>query len=283
MIEVKNIEKSFRDIKALKDLSFTVEKGITGLIGPNGAGKSTTIKIILGLIHPTKGEVKLFGKKFSSKSLRDIGVLHEKCTFPTNKKGIEYLKYMASLKNVSEKEIHETAELCGIDHALERKIGGYSAGMIQRLGLVDALLGYPKLVILDEPTSNLDPLARIEFLKLIQQFYRDYNVSFLISTHILPELEKICDSVIILNEGKLLECGKIADLIKKYFREEYIVYPIMNIKGGKIKEHNGVMIVEVENKKEFLDSVNRNYVELLYKKDPNLEDIFIEVLKCSEK
>ncbi|HDN81530.1 MAG TPA: ATP-binding cassette domain-containing protein [Methanomicrobia archaeon] len=90
MIDVKNIEKSFRDIKALKDLSFTVEKGITGLIGPNGAGKSTTIKIILGLIHPNKGEVKLFGKKFSSKSLKDIGVLHEKCTFPTNKKGIEY-------------------------------------------------------------------------------------------------------------------------------------------------------------------------------------------------
>ena len=283
MIDVKNIEKSFRDIKALKDLSFTVEKGITGLIGPNGAGKSTTIKIILGLIHPDKGEVKLFGKKFSSKSLKDIGVLHEKCTFPTNKKGIEYLKYMASLKNVSEKEIHETAELCGICHALERKIRGYSAGMIQRLGLVDALLGYPKLVILDEPTSNLDPLARIEFLKLIQQFYQDYNVSFLISTHILPELEKVCDSVIILNEGELLECGKIKNLIKKYFREEYIVYPIINIKGGKIKERNGVMIVEVENKKEFLDSVNRNYVELLYKKDPNLEDIFIEVLKCSEK
>lgn len=155
--------------------------------------------------------------------------------------------------------------------------------MIQRLGLVDALLGYPKLVILDEPTSNLDPLARIEFLKLIQQFYQDYNVSFLISTHILPELEKVCDSVIILNEGELLECGKIKNLIKKYFREEYIVYPIINIKGGKIKERNGVMIVEVENKKEFLDSVNRNYVELLYKKDPNLEDIFIEVLKCSEK
>ncbi|MEA1994108.1 MAG: ABC transporter ATP-binding protein [Euryarchaeota archaeon] len=155
--------------------------------------------------------------------------------------GWEFLEHVCGLKGIDPTDADRKAEAVGIDDVLERKITEYSAGMRQRLGLVQALLGNPELVILDEPTSNLDPLGREEFLTLIKRFYEENNTNFLICTHILSELEKVCTSIIVINRGLILEYGEIAELMKKYGRSYYRVRSSDNENlrertGGKIKE-----------------------------------------------
>jgi ABC-2 type transport system ATP-binding protein len=209
LIAVSGLVKNYGKVKALRGITFKVDKGITGLIGPNGAGKTTTIKILLGLISADGGEATAFGLncwKDRDKILEKIGVLHEKPRFPTWVTGRKYLEYVAKIKNTSnvKEEIECTAKICGLADFIDRKISTYSAGMMQRLGLADALIGNPEIVILDEPTANLDPLGRSDVLRKIKQLAKEEDISFIISTHVLSELERICNSVVILNEGLVL-------------------------------------------------------------------------------
>ncbi len=155
-----------------------------------------------------------------------MGVLYEKLAFYDHLSGIEQLKLMAKLKGVSGSlvELKELLRLVELDEAAhDRRIGGYSAGMRQRLGLAQALVGNPELVLLDEPTSNLDPLNRAKILELITFLNKEKNASFLISSHILPEIEKVCDNFILMNKGKLLRQGSIEQMIDKTFTTRFIV------------------------------------------------------------
>jgi ABC-2 type transport system ATP-binding protein len=227
--EFKSVTKRFGTTTALDGLNLEICQGINGLIGPNGAGKTTAIRLSLGLIKSNAGKAELFGFDCWSNSCairRKVGVLYEKLAFYDHLSGLEQLKLMAKLKGASESlvELKELLRLVELDEsAHDRRIGGYSAGMRQRLGLAQAFLGNPELVILDEPTSNLDPLNRAKILELITFFNKEKGTSFLISSHILPELEEVCDNFILMNKGKLLRQGGLEQMIDKTSTTKFIV------------------------------------------------------------
>lgn len=222
LIEVEGLWKLYGKVEALKGVSLRIDRGITGLIGPNGAGKSTLIKIILGLIRPTRGIVRVFGLDpwvHGELIRKRVGVLHEKPRFPGWTSGYKLLKFVAKLRGVkeAEKEALDVLRLVGLSDVGERSISSYSAGMVQRLGLAQALLGRPDLIILDEPTANLDPKGRVEILEVIREFRIESGSTFLLSTHILSELERVCESIVILHGGRILHRGTLKDLASKYY------------------------------------------------------------------
>jgi len=218
VISISGITKEFPDVRALDNLDLQISQGIFGLIGPNGAGKTTLIRILLGLIKPSAGRAKILGHdvvKDSIRLRRRIGVLHEDPAFPKELKVLDYLEIVAKLYG-SEKEPRRLLEMVDLLYAENRRIGNLSAGMCQRLGIAQALIGNPELVILDEPTSNLDVIGRNEVLELIVRMHRDLGVSFFIASHILSELERTCHSVAFIHQGRIIEQGNVMDVIKKH-------------------------------------------------------------------
>jgi ABC-type multidrug transport system ATPase subunit len=218
--EFEDVIKRFNNTEALSGLSFKIHKGINGLIGPNGAGKTTTIKLSLGLIKANAGRAEMFGFDCWKQSLeirKRIGILYEKVSFYDQLSGLEHLKLMARLKGVKDPAIESkrVLRLVELDNeAQNRSIGSYSAGMRQRIGLAHALLGSPTLVILDEPTSNLDPLGRARVIEIITDLKKE-GFSFLVSSHILSELEKVCEYVVLLNKGRALRQGPMEELLNE--------------------------------------------------------------------
>jgi len=285
IIEVQDLVKTFNSTLALNGLSFKAPKGVIGFIGPNGAGKTTTIKILLGLIRADSGSANILGfdcwrESFEIK--RRIGVLHEKVAFYDFMSGFEYLLLVAKIKNVSSprEEVVETLKLVELDEkAWYRQIKGYSAGMKQRLGLAQALIGSPELIILDEPTSNLDPLGRMKFLKIIEALHREREINFLISSHILPELQKVCNYVILIDKGRAIKTGFLDDLIKEisYFPFRIKAYPLEPLaselqKFDYVKDvsiQGDYLIVKVLDKSIFL----RNLILLAARLNVTLEDV----------
>jgi ABC-type multidrug transport system ATPase subunit len=298
LINVEGLVKRYGRVNALRDVTFTVEKGVTGLIGPNGAGKSTLIKVLLGLIRATRGKAEVFGfdsRKQRSKIMERVGVLHEKPSLPSWVSAKQYLEYVAQLKRLENVagEVERVSEICSLAGYVDRRIGTFSAGMTQRLGLADALIGKPDLVILDEPTANLDPLGRYEVLSRIKHLRDSEGINFLISTHILSELEKVCDNVVILNEGTVLTHGSLSELVAKSGRR-YIIKvnnPQDFIDGlsGRATERVEVVensiIADVRDEEGFLKEVNELVRERAFTlrelrlSTPTLEDVFIDVLR----
>jgi len=228
IIETRDLVKKYGRVEALRGLNMEVSKGAFGLIGPNAAGKSTTLKILLGLVRASGGEARVFGldvRRDSFAIRKRVGALHEKPSFPSWVKGLEYVEYLARLKGVRNPREAAFGELksFGLGEACDRKIGTYSAGMVQRLGLAQAFVGDPELVFLDEPTANLDPLGRAEFLDMIKERCKSLGVSVVISTHILSELERVCNAVAIIFGGVALEVGSLSDLFEKYSESVYAV------------------------------------------------------------
>ena len=218
LISVSEIYKDFGNVVALDGFSLEVEPGIFGLIGPNGAGKTTLIRILLGLIKPDVGKAQIFGFNVRDNSLsirRRVGVLHEKPAFPKNMKALDYVEKVAMIYD-SEKSAEEMLELVELSYASDRKIGHLSAGMHQRLGIAQALIGNPELVILDEPTSNLDVTGRDVIIRLIVNLHNELDVSFFISSHILSELERACHSVAFVKNGRVIEQGTALDVIERH-------------------------------------------------------------------
>ena len=299
LIEVRGLVKHYGRVEALRGVSFKIKKGITGLIGPNGAGKTTIIKILLGLISADEGEATVFGLncwKDRNKMLEKVGVLHEKPRFPSWVTGRQYLEYIAKIKRTPhiKEEIERISKTCGLTDFIDRKINTFSAGMIQRLGLADALIGNPEIVILDEPTANLDPLARSDILTKIKYLGNEEGISFLISTHILSELERICDSVIILNEGLVLEYGLFSQLVSRLAHPRYaikvddqkrFIKSVTKRTAAKLEVKDEFVLAHIEDFESFIDEVNnlvkRRVIVLRELKplSPTLEDIFIEVIR----
>jgi ABC-2 type transport system ATP-binding protein len=219
MVVAENLVKSYGKVKAVDGLSLTIDEGsVTGLIGPNGAGKTTTIKMILGLLKPDSGWVEVFGQNpWDNPEIRTlIGVVYEKAFFPSHQKTIDYLRRACRIFDVSESRAFEVLKLVDLQEASVRTIKALSAGMLQKFAIAHALINQPRLVIADEMTANLDPQSRSALLELVLRLNKDEGVTFLLSSHILPELSRVCDSVAIINRGKVWAFGKLVELYEKY-------------------------------------------------------------------
>jgi ABC-2 type transport system ATP-binding protein len=219
IVVAENLAKSYGGVKAVNDLNLTLkEDTTTGLIGPNGAGKTTTIKMILGLLKPDRGKVEVFGENpWDNPKIRPlIGVVHEKAFFPSHQKTLDYLERTCRIFGVPETRASEVLKLIDLQDANNRQINALSAGMLQKFSIAHALIHSPKLIVADEMTANLDPQARISLFDLVLQLHKDQNVTFLMSSHILPELSRVCDSVAIMNQGRVLAAGKLSELYEKY-------------------------------------------------------------------
>ena len=242
VIETQNLTKIYeaslrsQDVHALQDLNLTVEPGeIFGYLGPNGSGKTTTIKLLLGLIFPTSGSIKILGSKNIGAAAikRKIGYLPEGAYYPDFLKGEEVLKFYGHLYGLGgadlDSRIDKVIETVGMTRARKRLIRGYSKGMRQRIGLAQALLSDPDILILDEPTTGLDPIARKEIRDILSGL-RDQGKTLLISSHELLEVEMISNRVGILYNGVLQTIGAVENLLTQ---REVLIH-ITEISGGLV-------------------------------------------------
>ncbi len=219
VIKVEHLAKSFGSFQAVKDVSFTVSRGdVFGFLGPNGAGKSTTIRCLLSLIKPNAGSIELFGKSYSnsrSEILSKIGSIIEKPDFYKYLSAQKNLEIFARISGatVSKSQIGEMLEFVGLAGRGGDKIGGFSHGMKQRLGIAQTLLHQPDLIILDEPTTGLDPQGIVEIRNLILRLKNEQNKTILLSSHQLSEIELIANRMVIINKGKSIVEGEVQDLL----------------------------------------------------------------------
>ncbi len=219
LVTAENLAKSYGNVRAVNGLSLKIDDGsISGLIGPNGAGKTTTIKMILGLLRPDRGKVETFGHDpWDNPQIRKLtGVVYEKAFFPSHQKTLDYLRRVCRIFGMPESRALEVLRMVQLEYARDRPVKGLSAGMLQKFAIAHAMINHPQLVIADEMTSNLDPQARGALLDLVLQLRKDEKVTFLLSSHILPELSRVCDSVAIINWGRVLASGNVTELYAKY-------------------------------------------------------------------
>jgi len=219
-IKCENLTKRFKDVVALDDLSLEVaEHTVFGFLGPNGAGKTTTVKLLMGLSRPSSGNAWIDGSQIGSAELRGrIGFLPDVPAYYGWMTGREYMRFIARLQQVPPAEIKprcdELLSLVELTRAAGRKVGGYSRGMKQRLGIAQALVNRPKVLFLDEPTSALDPVGRRDVLALITRLKE--SATIFMSTHILSDVERVCDTVGIIDKGRLLTVATIEQLKDRY-------------------------------------------------------------------
>ncbi|SMF01317.1 Cu-processing system ATP-binding protein [Pseudogulbenkiania subflava DSM 22618] len=216
VIELHQVERRFGTLAAVDGVSFRVERGeLFGLTGHNGAGKSTLFKMMLGLLEPSAGSVRVLGTPTRGAAFRAvrrrIGYLPEQLALYDNLSGAETLAYFARLKGANAQQVVPLLDKVGLAHAAQRRVGTYSKGMRQRLGLAQALLGDPQLLFLDEPTNGLDPEAIHAFYQLLAEL-RAQGVSMILTSHILAEIQQRVDRVAILKAGKLAALGSVAQL-----------------------------------------------------------------------
>ncbi|HWY86135.1 MAG TPA: ABC transporter ATP-binding protein, partial [Gemmataceae bacterium] len=213
------LTKTYGAITALNNLSMTVPAGAIGLLGPNGSGKTTLIRVLLGLITIDHGSGEILGKDFRRRQLdirREVGFAPEdECLFPRIV-GVDFVAYAGELVGMKSKDAmqraHEVLDYVGLGEARYRMVESYSTGMKQRLKLASAIVHDPKLLILDEPTNGMDPAGREEVLELAKDLSQNKGMSLLFSSHLLPDVEAVCDYVVVLGGGRLLAEGKIRDL-----------------------------------------------------------------------
>jgi ABC-type multidrug transport system ATPase subunit len=237
IVEVKHLVKYYGAFRALEDVSFDVYKGdVFGFLGPNGAGKSTTIRTILSLIKPSGGEVKLFGKDLLAERnsiLARIGCIVEKPDF---------YKYLSAEKNleifgrltgatITKNKIAETIEFVGLKGREKDKVGGFSNGMKQRLGIAQTLLHDPDLIVLDEPTTGLDPQGILDIRNLILQLSHERNKTIMLSSHLLSEIELIANRMVIINKGKTLVHGDVRELLNE--QDLIVSFTVDNVAKAK--------------------------------------------------
>jgi Cu-processing system ATP-binding protein len=216
ILSLENVGKEYHQLTALKGINLTLEQGeVLGLFGHNGAGKTTMMKLILGVISPSHGKVSVMGMAPDSKaawhSREKIGYLPENVSFYDQLTGLEVLTYFAKLKGFSKKHAIALLEQVGITHAMKRAVKTYSKGMRQRLGLAQAFIGKPKLLLLDEPTVGLDPIATAEFYQTVDQL-KTQGSSVILCSHVLPGVERHIDRAMILSSGNMLAMGSLHQL-----------------------------------------------------------------------
>ncbi|WP_166240743.1 ABC transporter ATP-binding protein [Paenibacillus turpanensis] len=228
MIELTSLTKQYGEHRAVDGLDLTIQKGeIFGLLGPNGAGKSTTILMMLGLTEPTSGSVTVCGIDSTRNPIRvkqKVGYLPDDIGFYDDRSGRENLMLTAQLNRIPKKEAElravELLQRVGLEHAGEKRVGTYSRGMRQRLGLADVLIKQPDVIILDEPTLGIDPEGVREFMDLIRTLSRKEGLTVLLSSHHLHQVQQVCDRVGLFVGGRLLACGDVDSLSRQLFSGE---------------------------------------------------------------
>lgn len=280
MLTLSHVSKSYGKFPAVEDISLEMENGLYGMLAPNGAGKTTLIKMIATLLVPTQGEILWDGipvAKLGEKYRDLLGYLPQQFGYYKNNTPVQYLDYLAALKNMpkqtAKEKIEQLLELVGLSDVADKKMKKFSGGMIQRVGIAQAMLNDPKILILDEPTAGLDPNERIRFRNLISELAENRLV--LLSTHIVSDVEYIANEILLMKEGKILHNGTVAELmgtmeegvwkcyVNKSEVEKYIrKYKISNMKS----EAHDVELRIISVKKPMADA------ELV---EANLEDLFL--------
>lgn len=217
IVKTNGLTKRYGDFYSVKNLNMAVrENTIYGFLGPNGAGKSTTLKMLLGLVHPTGGEIEIFGKRFTEKNrieiLKDIGSLIESPSHYGHLTARENLKIYSTILDLPDRNIDEVLRIVRLDRQQSKKTSQYSLGMKQRLGLASALLSFPKLLILDEPTNGLDPAGIQEMRELIRSLPKQYGMTVIVSSHLLSEIDQLADDIGIIANGKMMYQGALDKL-----------------------------------------------------------------------
>ncbi len=280
-ITIENLTKEFQSpsildrskVVAVKNLSFTVEAGtVYGLLGPNGSGKSTTMKIVLGLVTPTSGRTLIFGKDSRDVESREsVGLLPENPYFYKFLTGEETLHFYGKLCGMGGRMLRERAKellaLVGLEDAARRRVGGYSKGMLQRIGLAQAMVQDPRLLVLDEPTAGVDPAGSRQICDLILKL-KERGVTVLLCSHLLSMVQEICDRLGIMHRGELLREGRLDDLISIENQTELV-----------LENAPPQLLAEIRAK------VQSSGAKLIAEQKPqqNLERYFLEVTKDSPK
>jgi ABC-2 type transport system ATP-binding protein len=257
VIQTRGLSKSFNDVHALRPLDLTVEKNsIVGFLGPNGAGKTTAIKLLLGLIRPTRGEGKIFGHDIVRESIKvrkRVGYLPQDPRFfeyMTPRKTLEFTARFFFRGPVAaiDQRVEETLALVGLSDKADRPIKGFSGGERQRLGIAQAQVHYPDLILLDEPAAALDPLGRRDVLEVMSRLREHATIFF--STHILDDVQRVSDSVAILNRGELVAQGSIDELVAGSSGVAYLVTVKGEAAGAQARISNQPWVKDVQTKGE---------------------------------
>jgi ABC-2 type transport system ATP-binding protein len=308
-IKTEELSKYYGKVKALHKLNLEIPENVVfGFLGPNGAGKSTTVKLLTAFAHPTSGKAFVAGEEVTSDNLAlraKIGFLPDVPAFYDWMTGQEFLHLVGELHSLSANEVKNRAEemldLVELKKAGNRRIGGYSRGMRQRLGIAQALINHPKVIFMDEPTSALDPIGRREVLELVSRLKQ--TATIFMSTHILSDVERVCDMVGIIDKGNLITVSSVSDLQKQYapsifemefledgnrFAEELKLIPWLS-KPEFIPDHGRPMVrvTAVDTtmaKKELPHVIGKSGLTLTRYElvMPDLEDIFINVINGRE-
>ncbi|APH14563.1 ABC transporter family protein [Clostridium sporogenes] len=296
VLQVENIHKKIGKRKIIKDVSFSVKEGeIFGFLGPNGAGKTTTIRMMVGLIAPTKGRIKIMGhdiQKERIKALKNVGCIVENPDMYNDLTGMQNLKYYADLYgDITKERINEVAELVGLKDRINDKVKKYSLGMKQRLGLGQAILSNPKLLILDEPTNGLDPIGMHEFREIVKDIAKKNNSAVFISSHILSEIEQMCDHFAIINKGSIKTIQAVSEESSNIERLKISTNEIKRIQDVFSKlnfvrninvEQNSIVVeISPKNFSEIIKEIGKNDVNIddICKVESNLENKFMKILE----
>ncbi|EAG1697640.1 ABC transporter ATP-binding protein [Listeria monocytogenes] len=289
-LQVTNLHKKIRKREIIKGISFEVMPGeVFGFLGPNGAGKTTTIRMIVGLIKPTSGTILIGGKdirKNFTEAMRGLGSIVENPEFYTFLTGQENLAYFARMDSSIKKErIQEVTELVGLEKRINDRVSTYSLGMRQRLGIAQALLSNPKLLILDEPTNGLDPSGIHEMRDFIRALARNEGISVLVSSHLLSEIELLCDRVAIMTDGTIIKTDQVAHLLSSRAQLRWLATPLEQAKAflesvTEVEVDGEYLVTAVnEHSAEWNEQLVANGIQVheIDKKKPSLEDLFLEL------
>ena len=294
IIETHDLCKQYGNALRVAHLDLDVPEGsVYGFLGPNGAGKSTTLKMILGLVRPTAGDIRVLGKKMDGGSrlavLRQVGSLIESPSYYGHLTGEENLRIVQTLRGVPEKNIREVLQIVRLDGQRGKRVAHYSLGMKQRLGLAAALLGYPKLLILDEPTNGLDPAGIQEMRELICSLPERFGMTVVVSSHLLSEIDQMADHVAIIREGELvfqdtLEAlhGRSRHHLALRTTNNAVARAVLQEKSVPCQEEEGYLILpilsdELAAQLTRLLAEHRLGVIRLEERQKSLEDIFLEL------
>ena len=300
-IETQNLSRFYqkRSIKALDGVSLTTEAGtIFSLLGPNGAGKTTLIKLLLGIVFPTAGNATIFGKPISDISIHnDIGYLAENHRFPEFLTANEILYYYGKLNGLNKAILHQRMpglfKLVNLEGWENTKIRKFSKGMLQRLGIAQALINEPKMLFLDEPTDGIDPVGRREVRDLLKKL-RDQGKTIFLNSHLLSEVERISDEIAILKKGKLVRQGSLESLISRDHHYDLLVEsepsavtPICEQLSVPVTAQNGHLSIAIKDTAQLnalIDELRNAAVQIrgIIPQKISLEDYFIEVIESKE-